>query len=96
MPNWLELAMGLNRKGKSIYETETVRLRYMPKFLDAHSLKGFEDEKILKKLQASPADEFGVTHFNMMFNKGEDKFFCLLDAPRGEALKISPKDWRKV
>lgn len=62
---------------------------YMPKFLDVHSLKGFEDEKILKKLQASPADEFGVTHFNIMYNKGEDKFFCLIDAPSKEAVEKS-------
>lgn len=62
----------------------------MPKFLDVHSMKGFEDQKkILKKLQASPADEFGVTHFNMMYNKGEDKFFCLLDAPSKEAVEKS-------
>lgn len=61
----------------------------MPKFLDVHSMKGFEDEKILKKLQASPADEFGVTHFNIMYNKGEDKFFCLIDAPSKEAVEKS-------
>ena len=31
MPNWLELAMGLNWKGKSIYETETVRTQVYAK-----------------------------------------------------------------
>ena len=59
----------------------------MPKFLDVHSLKGFEDEKILRKLQQSPLDEFGITHINIMYNKQEDKFFCLLDAPNREAVE---------
>jgi hypothetical protein len=56
------------------------------KFLDVHSLKGFEDEETLRKLQESPKDEFGITHLNIMYNK-EDKFFCLLDAPNREAVE---------
>jgi len=58
----------------------------MPKFLDVHPLKGFEEET-LKKLQQSPIDEFGVRHLNLMYNEEEDKFFCLLDAPNKEAVK---------
>ena len=58
----------------------------MPKFLDVHSLKGFEEET-LRKLQQSPVDEFGITHLNIMYNKEEDKFFCLLDAPNREAVE---------
>ena len=57
----------------------------MLKFLDAHSLKGF-DEETLRKTQKSPKDEFGVTHDNILCNKEEDKFFCLLDAPNKEAV----------
>jgi hypothetical protein len=60
-------------------------LNDMPKFLDVHSLKDF-DEKSLRKAQNSPKDEFGVTHDNIMYNKEEDKFFCLLDAPNKEAI----------
>jgi len=56
------------------------------KFLDVHSLKGF-DEETLRKLQQSPVDEFGITHVNIMYNKEEDKFFCLLDAPNKEAVE---------
>ncbi len=48
------------------------------KFLDVHSLKGFKDEEILRKLQQSPTDEFGITHINMMYNKEDDKFFAFL------------------
>jgi len=29
-------------------------------------LKGFEDEEILRKLQQSPLDEFGITYINIM------------------------------
>jgi hypothetical protein len=58
----------------------------MPKFLDAHSLKGVDDETI-RKTQKMPKDEFGVTHENMMYNQEEDKLFCLLDAPSKEAVE---------
>ena len=61
----------------------------MPKFLDAHNLKGVEEET-LRKAQSSPKDEFGVTHDNMMYNKEEDKWYCLLDAPDKEALLKHP------
>jgi len=36
----------------------------MAKFLDVHSLKGFEEET-LRKLQQSPVDEFGITQHNI-------------------------------
>jgi len=58
----------------------------MAKFLDVHSLNGFE-EKTLRKLQPSPVDEFGITHDNIIYNKEEDKFYCLLDAPNREAVE---------
>jgi hypothetical protein len=46
----------------------------MPKFLDVHPLKGFEEET-LKKLQTSPVDEFGIKHVNIMYNQQEDRLF---------------------
>ena len=58
----------------------------MPKFIDSHKMKGL-DEETLRKLQTSPRDEFGVTHINLLYNKEEDKVFCLLDAPNKEAIK---------
>ena len=39
----------------------------MPKFLDVHPMKGFDE--------------------NMFYNKEEDRFFCLLDAPNKEAIE---------
>jgi hypothetical protein len=59
---------------------------YMPKFLDVHSMKGV-DEETIRKAQKMPKDEFGITHDNMMYNKQEDKWFCLLDAPSKEAVE---------
>ncbi|MDH3203328.1 MAG: DUF4242 domain-containing protein [Nitrosopumilus sp.] len=58
----------------------------MPKFLDSHSLKGV-DPKVLKELQKSPKDEFGVTHLNIMYNEDEDKCYCLLEAPNKESVE---------
>jgi hypothetical protein len=58
----------------------------VPKFLDVYSMKG-SDEEALRKAQNSPKDEFGVTHDNMFYNKEEDRWFCLLEAPSKEAVE---------
>jgi uncharacterized protein DUF4242 len=58
----------------------------VPKFLDVHSLKGL-DEETLRNIQHVPRDEFGVIHDNMLYNKDQDRFFCLLDAPSKEAVE---------
>lgn len=58
----------------------------MPKFLDAHPLKGLDDET-LRKLHVAPADEYGIKHLNLMYNREEDKFYCLLEAPNKQAVK---------
>ena len=60
----------------------------MPKFLDVHNLKSV-DEETLRKTQNAPRDEFGVTHDNMLYNKDEDKFFCLLDA-------LVKRQWKNI
>jgi hypothetical protein len=49
----------------------------MPRFLDAHSLMGL-DEETLRNLQNAPPDEFGIRAVNLMYNQDEDKFFCLI------------------
>lgn len=41
----------------------------------------------LKKAQASPPDEFGVSHKNILYNEKEDKLFCFRDAPDEDAVK---------
>jgi len=58
----------------------------MPRYLDVHPLGKFTEED-LKKLQQAPKDEFGIVHVNLMHNKEEDKFFCLLDAPNEDAVR---------
>lgn len=52
----------------------------MAKFLDSHPMSGF-NVGALKKAQSSPADEFGVSHDNIIYNEKENKLFCLLNAP---------------
>jgi hypothetical protein len=52
----------------------------LPKFLDVHHIKRI-NEDILKQIQMSPKDEFGVTHVNILFNPEADRVFCILDAP---------------
>jgi hypothetical protein len=39
----------------------------------------------LRKLQSAPKDEFGVTHHNILYNQGEDKVWCVLNAPSKDA-----------
>ena len=58
----------------------------MPKFLDSHDLKGV-DPSVLRGLQDAPKDEFGVSHLNIIYNKDENKCYCLLDAPNVEAIE---------
>ena len=58
----------------------------MPRFLDAHSMKDF-DEETLQKAQNLPIDEFGVKHLNILYNSEADKVYCLLDAPNKEAVE---------
>ena len=47
----------------------------MPKFLDVHPMKGFDEETLRKWTSPAPADEFGVKSENMFYNKEEDRFF---------------------
>lgn len=59
---------------------------YLPTYLDAHDL-GKATEEQLKQVQNSPKDEVGVTHKNMLYNKEENKLFCILDAPNKDAVE---------
>ncbi len=62
------------------------KLLYMPRFLDAHSMKDF-DEQTLQEAQNLPINEFGVKHLNILYNAEANKVFCLLDAPNKKLLK---------
>ena len=46
-------------------------------------------EDILRQVQMSPKDEFGVTHVNILFNPEADRVFCILDAPNKGAVDKS-------
>jgi len=62
----------------------------LPKFLDVHHIKRI-NEDILKQIQMSPKDEFGVTHVNILFNPEADRVFCILDAPDKDAVEKNHK-----
>ncbi|HEY1247835.1 MAG TPA: nickel-binding protein [Nitrososphaera sp.] len=58
----------------------------MPTYLDAHDLGNVTEEQ-LKQTQNAPINEFGVIHDNILYNKEENKAFCILDAPNKEAVE---------
>jgi hypothetical protein len=58
----------------------------MPKFLDSHSLGSVTEEQ-LKQAQRMPKDEYGIVHDNIMYNKFENRAYCLLEAPDKESVK---------
>jgi hypothetical protein len=60
----------------------------LPRFLDAHPMKGVTED-MLRQVQMSPKDEFGVTHVNILFNPEADRVFCILDAPDKDAVDKS-------
>jgi hypothetical protein len=58
----------------------------MPTYLDVHEM-GNTTEEQLKQAANSPKDEFGVTHRDLLYNKEENKLFCLSDGPNKEAVE---------
>ncbi|WP_341501878.1 nickel-binding protein [Gallaecimonas sp. GXIMD4217] len=57
----------------------------MPRFIDAHPMQPFTADQ-LKQLQDAPPDEFGVTHYDIIFSEKDNKIYCVLDAPDAEAI----------
>jgi hypothetical protein len=57
----------------------------MPVFLDVHKVPFSEAN--LKELCASPTDEFGVRHVNLLYNKDAKVCFCLLEGPDIDAIE---------
>ena len=58
----------------------------MPKFIDSHPMEPFTEAQ-LKVAQKAPRDEFGVVHHDILYNKAEDRLYCVLDAPNLEAIE---------
>jgi hypothetical protein len=58
----------------------------MPKYIDTHAM-GSVDPSDLKELQKAPVDQFGVTHHDILFNKAENRIYCVLNAPNAEAVR---------
>jgi hypothetical protein len=57
----------------------------MPKYIDAHPMGSISPE-VIRKLQRSPEDEFGVTHHDILYSTKEDRVYCVLDAPNRDAV----------
>lgn len=58
----------------------------MPKYIDTHEMNPITAEQ-LRQAQNEPADEFGVTHHDILFSEKENKIWCILDAPSREAVE---------
>ena len=58
----------------------------MPKFIDTHEMNPLTAQQ-LREAQSAPADEFGVTHHDILFSEKENKIWCVLDAPSKEAVE---------
>ncbi len=58
----------------------------MPTYLDAHEIGNVTEEQ-LKQALNSPKDEFSVTHKDILYNREENKAFCILDAPSKDAVE---------
>ena len=57
----------------------------MPMFMDSHPMEPFTAEA-LREVQNAPADEFGVTHHDILFSEADNKIYCVLKAPNIEAI----------
>jgi hypothetical protein len=57
----------------------------MPIFIDQHAMGSLTPE-MLKEIQKQPRDELGVLHKELLYNKEENKLFCILDAPNKDAV----------
>ena len=63
----------------------------MPIFIDGHKL-GRLDTSNLKKIVNNPPDKYGVTHKDLLYNKKENKLFCILEAPNKESVVNHHRD----
>lgn len=58
----------------------------MPIFIDGHDLPASKEAKF-KKIINNPANKHSVTHKEILFNKNENKFFCIIEAPDRESVE---------
>ncbi len=58
----------------------------LPTYLDTRELGNLTEEPLKEDLN-TPKDEFGVTYKDILYNKEENKAFCILDAPSKDAVE---------
>jgi two-component system sensor histidine kinase HydH len=57
----------------------------MPIFIDGHDLGGSKEVKF-KKIISNPTNKHGIIHKEILFNKNENKCFCIIEAPTRESI----------
>lgn len=63
----------------------------MPIFIDGHKMDGL-NESDLKKIVNDPPDTHGVIYKDILYNRIENKLFCILEAPNLESVKSYHQD----
>ena len=58
----------------------------MARYIDIHQMAPLTAEKLCEA-QGTPKDEFGVTHYEILFSEKDNKVWCILDAPDRDAIE---------
>ena len=60
-------------------------------FIDGHGMSDSNEAKF-KKIINNPANKYGVTHKDILFNKNENKFFCIIETPDRKSIEKYHED----
>ena len=60
-------------------------------FIDGHGMSDSNEAKF-KKIINNPANKYGITHKEILFNKNENKFFCIIEAPNRQSIEKYHED----
>ena len=60
-------------------------------FIDGHGMSDSNEAKF-KKIINNPANKYGITHKEILFNKNENKFFCIIEAPDRQSIEKYHED----
>jgi len=63
----------------------------MPIFIDGHDVPETKELEF-KKIINNPANKHGVVHKEILYNKNDNKFFCIIEAPDRESVEKYHED----
>lgn len=63
----------------------------MPIFIDGHDVPRTKETEF-KKIINNPANKYGVIHKEILYNKNDNKFFCVIEAPDRESVEKYHED----